>query len=188
MGFEELAHELEKHSEAEGRKIISSAEKAAEKVIEAANEKSAEIIRAAKKEASEFAEQESAERLTSAKLEAKKIVDEAKDDSVETALAQVWQQFRSDSLKKPAYSAIFSRLLSEGISELGKSEAVAYVRDEDRSLVQGMKLAKLPSEYSGGLILESLDGKVRVNKTLEEEFLRIRESLRKEIYARLFLG
>ncbi len=186
MGFEELAHELEKHSEAEGRKIVGAAERAAEKAVEAANEKAADSVRAAKKEASEFAEQESAERLTSAKLDAKKIVDEAKDDSVEEALAQVWQQFRSDSLKRPSYAAIFSRLLAEGMAELGKSEAVAYVRDEDRPLAPGMKHAKLPSEYSGGLILESVDGKVRVNKTLEEEFLRKREALRKEIYSRLF--
>jgi len=186
MGFEELAHELEKHSEAEGRKIVGAAEKAAEKSVEAANEKAAESLRAAKKEAAEFAEQESAERLTSAKLEAKKIVDEARDDSVEEALAQVWVQFKSDSLKKPAYSALFSRLLKEGMSELGRSEAVAYVRDEDRQLVSGMKIARVPSEYSGGLILESADGKVRVNKTLEEEFACKREALRKEIYARLF--
>jgi len=186
MGFEELAHELEKHSEAEGRKMVGAAEKAAEKTVEAANEKAAESLRAAKKEASEFAEQESAERLTSAKLEAKKIVDEAKNDAVEEALAQVWEQFKSDSLKKPSYSDLFSRLLTSGMAELGRSEAVAYVRDEDRQLASGMKLARLPPEYAGGLILESVDGKVRVNKTLEEEFVRKREALRKEIYARLF--
>jgi vacuolar-type H+-ATPase subunit E/Vma4 len=63
---------------------------------------------------------------------------------------------------------------------------VVFVRDEDRPLVQGYRLAKLPSEFSGGAIIETSDGKIRVNKTLEEVFSQKKSEIRKQIYDRLF--
>ena len=186
MGFEDLAAELHKQAEAEGRKAIHSAEKSARETEEEAKEKADALLRAAKREASEYARQESAERMTSAKLSAKKIIDEARDEAVEACLRQVWQQFRSDSLRKGSYPQIFARLLSEAAKELGSGDAAAYVRDEDRGLVPGMRAEKLPAGYSGGVLLESADGKVRVNKTLEEAFAQGKTALRKQIYDKLF--
>ncbi|MFA6489195.1 MAG: V-type ATP synthase subunit E family protein [Candidatus Micrarchaeia archaeon] len=186
MGFEGLASELHKHAEAEGRKLIHAAEKNAEKIEGEAKEKADESVKAAKKDAASFVKQESSERLTSAKLSAKKIVDEARDSAVESGLEQVWAVFKSDSLKKSAYPQLLDRLVREGARELGGKDATVYVRDEDRALVSGYRLAKLPSEYSGGAILESADGKVRVNKTLEDTFAQKKLQLRKQIYDKLF--
>ena len=186
MGFDELASELHKSAEAEGRKIVHAAERGAEKAAEEAQEKADGQLKQAKKEAAAATRQEAAERLTSAKLAAKKMVGEARDEAVEASLHEVWKAFRSGSLKKSAYPALLSRLVAEGQKELGGGDAVVYVRDEDRPLVSGLKLAKLPAGYSGGAILESANGKVRVNKTLEEAFAQKKGTLRKEIYDRLF--
>lgn len=186
MGFEDLASELHRHAETEGRRLVHAAEKSAEKSAEAAKEKADESLRAAKKEAAAFVKQESSERVTSARLSAKKLLDEARDEAVFQALQQVWAEFRSASLKKSAYPALFSRLLSEGLAELGTEDAILYVRDEDRPLCGNRRTAKLPSNYSGGLILERADGKVRVSKTLEDTFALHESSLRKQIYDRLF--
>lgn len=185
MGFEDLAAELHKQAEAEGRKLLHSAEKSAMETEGQAHQKADELVRAAKKEASAYAKQESAERITSAKLSAKKITDEARDEAVEACLRQVWQQFKSDSLRK-SYPQLLERLVREGISELGFRDALLYVRDEDRGMVPGYRTAKLPQGYSGGVLLESADGKVRVNKTLEEAFAQKKSALRKQIYDRLF--
>lgn len=185
MGFEGLASELHKHAEAEGRKLIHAAEKSAEKIENEAKEKADESVKAAKKDAASFVKQESSERLTSAKLSAKKIVDEARDSAVEAGLGQVWSAFKFESLKKSAYPQLLDRLVREGIRELGTKEATVYVRDEDRALVSGYRLEKLPREYSGGAILESPDGRVRVNKTLEDVFAQKKLQLRKQIYDRL---
>jgi vacuolar-type H+-ATPase subunit E/Vma4 len=186
MGFEDLASELHKSAEAEGRKLIHAAERSSEKFEAEAKEKAEEQLRAAKKEASTYSKQEASERITSAKLSAKKIVDEAREEAVEAALRQAWSQFKSDSLKKSNYPQLLDRLMREGASELGTKDAIAYVRDEDRQLVSGFKLAKLPPEYCGGAILESPNGRVRVNKTLEEVFAQKKTALRKEIYDKLF--
>ena len=186
MGFEELASELHKSAEAEGRKIIHAAERGAEKAAEAAQEKADEQVRQAKKEAASAIRQEAAERLTSAKLAAKKMVDEARDEAVEATLHEVWKAFRASSLKKSAYPQLLSRLVAEGQKELGTADAVIYVRDEDRPLLSGLKLGKLPAEYSGGAIVESANGKVRVNRTLEEIFAQKKGELRKGIYDKLF--
>ena len=187
MGFEELANELHKGADAEGRKIIHASEKNAGKIVEDAKEKAEEIVKAAKSEAAEFAKQEASERTTSAKLAAKKMVDEARDEAVEASMEQLWQKFKSDSMKKSVYPGLMGRLVSEGIAELGTSQATIYARGEDAQYLQaGGEARKLPPEYCGGVIVESKDGKVRVNKTLEEIFAQKKSALRKEIYDRLF--
>ena len=185
MGFEELASELHKGADAEGRKLLHAAEKNSEKIVADAKEKADEIVRNAKKDAADFANQESAERLTSAKLAAKKIVDEARDEAVEASILQVWQKYKSDSMKK-GYPALLEALAKQGMAELGVSKAIVYIRDEDRMSLRGYSTKRLPAEYSGGVIVESEDGKVRTNKTLEELFAQKKPALRKEIYDRLF--
>jgi vacuolar-type H+-ATPase subunit E/Vma4 len=186
MGFEELSGELERSADSECRKILHAAEKNAEKIVEAAKADAEEAVKAAKKEATEFARQEAAERITSAKLSAKKIVDEARDEAVERSLALAWQEYRREALKKPSYSQLMARIIEEGKRELGASSPVLYVRDEDKPLVPGFSTKPLPRQYSGGAILESPNGKVSVNKTLEEIFSQKRLSLRKGIYDRMF--
>ncbi len=185
MSFEDLANELSRHAESEGKKLMNAAERAAEKTEDAAKEKAEETIRAAKKDASAYVKQESSERITSSKLSAKKIVGEARDEAVEASLKQVWQQFKSDSLRKN-YAQLLSRLVSEGAGEIGASDVTVYVRGEDAQLISGYKTAKLPSEYSGGAIIESANGKIRVNKTLEEIFAQKKSLLRKAIYDKLY--
>ena len=186
MGFEELAGELNRNAEAEGKKLIAAAERNAKKAEEEAQQKADELLRNAKKDAHAYAKQESSERLTSAKLAAKKTVDEAKDDAVEGSLHQVWNAFKSASLRKGAYPQLLQKLIADGMKELGTSEAVLYVRDEDRQLVSGYRTAKLPQQYSGGVILESSNGRIRVNRTLEEIFSQQKSALRKKIYDKLF--
>ena len=186
MGFEELAGELHRNAESEGKKLIGAAEKNAKKAEEEAQQKADELLRNAKKDAHAYAKQESGERLTSAKLAAKKTVDEAKDDAVEGSLHQVWNAFKSASLRKGTYPQLLQKLIAEGMKELGTSEAVIYVRDEDKPLISGYQTAKLPPQHSGGVVLESANGKIRVNKTLEEAFAQKKEGLRKKIYDRLF--
>jgi vacuolar-type H+-ATPase subunit E/Vma4 len=188
MGFEELTSELQKSADAEGKKIVRASERTAEKTIDDANEKARSLVDDARKEASALSKQETSERITSAKLAAKKMVDEARDEAVEKALESVWREFKANSLKKSAYPALFARLLKEAADELGDPRPTAYVRDEDKSLLSGSnyKSMRLSEEYCGGVILESSDGKVRVNRTLEEVFSQKKNELRKEIYQKLF--
>ncbi|MFA6908191.1 MAG: V-type ATP synthase subunit E family protein [Candidatus Micrarchaeia archaeon] len=186
MGFEELAGELSKGADSEGRKIIHAAEKNAGKVVEDAKGKAEEIVKAAKKEAADLAKQEASERATSAKLAAKKTLDEARDEAVEASMGQLWQRFKADSMKKSVYPGLIERLVSEGMAELGTGSAIVYARGEDAQYAKSGESRKLPQEYCGGVIVESKDGKVRVNKTLEEIFAQKKPALRKEIYDRLF--
>jgi vacuolar-type H+-ATPase subunit E/Vma4 len=188
MGFDELASELHRSAEAEGRKIAEAAEKAAGKVVGEAQDRAADSIKAAKKEAAELSEQESSERVTSARLAAKKILDEARDHAVEQTLREAWGKYKSAALRRDAYSALLSRLVKEGAGELGSAAGsiTVYCRAEDAQLLAGYRVARLPAEYSGGAIVESQDGRVRVNRTLEEEFAQKKPLLRKQIYDKLF--
>jgi len=187
MGFEELVSELSRNADAEGKKHLRAAEKNSEKIVEEAHEKADTIVKAAKKEATDLSKQESSERITSAKMSAKKMLDEARDEAVEKSLVQVWQKFKSSALGKSTYPALLNRLAREGMDEIGSEERpTLYIRDEDRPLVSGFSTKKLPPEYSGGVIVESANGRVRVNKTLEELFAQRKMQLRKQAYDKLF--
>ncbi|MFA6214550.1 MAG: V-type ATP synthase subunit E family protein, partial [Candidatus Micrarchaeia archaeon] len=143
MGFEELAGELHKGADAEGKKIIHAAQKNADRIAEEAKAKAEETVKAAKKEATEFAKQEASERATSAKLAAKKMVDEARDEAVEASMEQLWRRFKSDSMKKSVYPGLLERLAAEGTSELGAGQAVVYARDEDAQYVRAAEVRRL---------------------------------------------
>ena len=186
MGFEELATELHKGADTEGKRMIHASEKNAGKIVEDAKEKAEEILKAAKKEAAEFAKQEASEKTTSAKLAAKKMVDDARDEAVEESVKQLWQRFKADAMKKSVYPGLMGKLVSDGTTELGTANVAVYARDEDAQYIKASEVRKLPAEYCGGVIVESMDGKVRVNKTLEEMFAQKKPALRKEIYTRLF--
>ena len=132
MGFDELATELHKSAEAEGKKLTNAAEKNAARIVQAAQEKADDGVKAARKEVSAQIKQESSERITSAKLAAKKIVDEARDEAVEAALHDVWKSFKASSLRRGAYQELLNRLVREGLEELGAKDAVVYVRGRIR--------------------------------------------------------
>ena len=114
------------------------------------------------------------------------MVDEAREEAVEASISQVWNRFRSDSMKKSSYPELLNALVKEGMAELGASQAIVYARDEDKQHLSGYQFKKLPQEYCGGVIVESQSGKVRVNRTLEDIFAQKKPQLRKDIYDRLF--
>jgi V/A-type H+-transporting ATPase subunit E len=186
MGLDSLKREIEREAEAEGRKILDDAERESRETVKGA-EKGAKLKETdAEAEAQKLLASEKSERIVATRLEAKKIRADAKEEAIKESLGSVWKQFAALP-KGKEYPALLGRLVSDGTREIGAGAKV-YVRKEDRGLLKdmGADLAEKPIGCAGGAIIESADGKVRVDNTLEQLFEEKREEIRKEIYGRLF--
>ncbi len=127
---------------------------------------------------------ESAEAIANAHLEAKRELAKAKGELVDSVEKQVWAELLKVRKNKDAYAKLLHKLISTGAKALGSGDAIVYVRAEDRSLVGDLKDAKLARESvvcSGGAIITSADGRVRIDNTLEALLEEKRDAMRIEI-------
>ncbi|NLX49236.1 MAG: hypothetical protein GXY82_05070 [Methanospirillum sp.] len=90
---------------------------------------------------------------------------------------------------------VLEHLIREALEALGEKRARVHVDPRDESAVRSI-LAGLPGELeaipdletTGGVVVESADGLVRVDNTFEARLSRAAEVHRQEIYRRLFGG
>jgi len=87
----------------------------------------------------------------------------------------------------PGYSKFLTQRVKEGLEELSVSNPVVHVCKGDKKFLKGIK-AKVAEDLSGmgGAVIESADGTVRVDCSLETLFEDKRELLRKKLYERMF--
>lgn len=128
--------------------------------------------------------------LGSAELEARnstlRSLEEASNRIVQDSLSAVAE-------KRPAaYEKALAKLIAEGAQVIGK-DAVVYCNAKDKKLVgsiakelnskSGLKLSigDKAIDATGGVILQSSDGTIRYDNTLEARLDRIRPQLRREI-------
>ncbi|HNT60779.1 MAG TPA: V-type ATP synthase subunit E, partial [Candidatus Bilamarchaeaceae archaeon] len=89
--------------------------------------------------------------------------------------------------KDKAYPRFLNSLVEKGMKELGEERAVVHVAKADRKHLRGGKYqVKDGLDAWGGCVVESADGNVRVDLTLESLLSQKRDVLRKRLYASLF--
>lgn len=186
MGFDALAHEIEKKAGEEAKRIMHEADAAAEKIIAEAHAASKHKVAQAKGEVSSYLETEKSERLTSAKLACSKKIADAKEQAVLNSLGLVWEEMLKVR-NSPAYKKLLHSLAESATEELGTSNVLLFTNSADRKYFAGTKYRLGDSiQCSGGIIAEKKDASVRVDMTLEAIFEEKKDDLRKRIFAMLF--
>ena len=128
--------------------------------------------------------------LGSAELEARnstlRALEEATNKIVQDSFGAVTEK------RSAAYEQALAKLISEGALIIGK-DAIVHCNTKDRKLVgsiakelnskNGMKLTVSDKSIGamGGVVLESNDGTIRYDNSLEARLERIRPQLRREI-------
>lgn len=116
--------------------------------------------------------------------------------AVESRLEERMRALRADTAAYPGY---LRGLLLEGAAQLGGGELRVRADRSDHALVEGL-LQQLRDELGGqgvtldpepvqtvaGLLLQSADGRVRVDQTFEGRLARLRPQLQQVILERLF--
>ncbi|MFH1722815.1 MAG: V-type ATP synthase subunit E family protein [Candidatus Altiarchaeota archaeon] len=184
MGLNELEEELTANAEKEISAIKNASEHQESSILSDARNKAKEIKAEALSEGKARAESERRGALASARLEAKRILNQAREEAVNENLneiREVLSQIRDDN----RYPKILQNLVDEGLKELGDDSTV-YVNKGDEKLVKAKKISEKEIESVGGVIIESSDGRIRVDSTIDSLFHQKTEYLRRQIFSELF--
>jgi len=186
VGLNDLKKEMLRKAQKEAERIASGQKEKDNALLADARKEGKRVVEEAKKEVALLIENERNEQTAAARLQARKIISDAKEDVVERALEQAFEELKK-LRNSDEYKEIFASLIKEGLREIGK-DAVVYVNKNDAKLAHGpgVKLADKFIDCAGGALIESRDGRVRVDNTLEASFEEKKESLRKEVFTRIF--
>ena len=184
MGLDELRKGVLDRAREEARAVAKEAEAEASAMLEKAREQRRELMEAARREARELVEAERSEAVANARLEAKRELAKAREELVASVERQVWKELLKARRGRRKYAKLLHSLIEGGRKALGGGGALVYVNAQDRKLVGELRDAKLAREHlqcSGGAVVTSEDGRVRIDNTLEALFAEKADRMRIEI-------
>ena len=167
------------------RQIVEQAEQERQRILEDANStisrEENEILRNALTEAEGIKRREISEVRHQAKL----LEQSEKDKILSSVLDGVKARLRESTRDPNAYFGYLTRLAVDGIRQLGMDNVNIHLTSEGLKRIDlaqftheisklaspiKVEIAKEPIEASGGLIVASKDGKIRIVNTLEQRF------------------
>ncbi|MDD5336899.1 MAG: V-type ATP synthase subunit E family protein [Candidatus ainarchaeum sp.] len=174
-----------KEARKEGESALQKAEAELETEFAKIRSEGEAKVKSSEEEARKLVESERRERLSWAKLEAKRVLAEAREDAVNTAIEGLIDEIKAYSRTRD-YAAKLRKSVSSVISEF-QGKVVVHVRKADKNLIS-LPDASVSGDADilGGAIVESKDGKLRMDLSMEELLEANRDAVRKDIYAALF--
>lgn len=188
MGIENLKGSLLSEASDEAQKLVDSAQTHVNAMVEEERSKRTAMKKDAEKEVEKMLQEQRNERIAWARLESKRIIAEAKEDAIQAVLEDFFDSLKAVR-KSPEYKRFLTARVTEAMAELGEDSTVHLVKG-DKTIAAALKSTKVVEDLDGlgGAIVESADGKFRMNLTLETLFELSRDEVRKEIYEALFGG
>lgn len=186
MSFENLVADLEKDAKTQEDKIIKDAANQADAIRAQTKEQIAQLMQNAKREAAQTIEEKKSE-ISTANINARKIIADGRNQAVEKALTEVKEHLQEYTNSKQ-YTALLTKLVQEAVDSLGtKQNTVVICRKEDAALLKKNGFNTQPSlEAIGGVIVQSKDGKIKINSTFENLLSEHADELRQTMFFELF--
>lgn len=186
MGIEKLKGSLLSEANKEAETIVASAEAHVRNMLDEEKAKGSATKAEAEKEVEKLLEEQRNERIAWARLETKRMMAEAREDAIKDVLEEFFSVLEG-MRKSPEYKKFMKSSVEKAAAELGGRVTVHVVKGE-KELVPKLKDATVVDDLQGlgGALVESGDGKTRINLTLETLFEAKRDDLRKQIYEKLF--
>lgn len=167
------------------RQIVEQAEQERQRILEDANStisrEENEILRNAQTEAEGIKRREISEVRHQAKL----LEQSEKDKILSSVLDGVKTRLRESTRDQKAYFGYLTRLAVDAIHQLGMDNVNIHLTSDDLKRIDlaqfmheiskvtsaiKLEIAKEPIEASGGVIVTSKDGKIKIVNTLEQMF------------------
>jgi vacuolar-type H+-ATPase subunit E/Vma4 len=120
--------------------------------------------------------------LSEARRMTRRSILDAKEELIQECFDQARQQLQS--LSGDEYRKVFTRLIDRSLTLVGDNAVATLTRDADKSFMSAYPKIKVKPGITGGLgglILESVDGKVVVNNTFDAILNRQMEEIRTEV-------
>jgi V/A-type H+/Na+-transporting ATPase subunit E len=210
-GVDTIIAHIDKGAEEQAAAVLADARRKADGLLAEAREQAAEKERAARSRGEQEARRESQRILAEARIQARRACVKAQEDGVKQAFAQARQMLQSlaDSGASDgrSYADILKRLIIESAIAADTAELEVQVRPADRALLSAAMLADSAAEAgratgrtitlvpgdepvaaSGGAVVRSRDGRVRVDNTFEARIVRFMDAIRTRVARELFAG
>lgn len=188
--IDKILNQTEKNILLNIQSALSESEKTLDNAIPKLEQEYDKIILDGKKEADKIEKQ----IIGSSDLEARNkqllALEEAIDKVFSKAIDQISNIDRSSD-----YSNLIKTLLDESTKILGTTQVIIYTNSKDRNVVQGV-LSKYPgAELShetidclGGITVQSKDGAMKFDNTIDARIQRLKPLIRKEIATKFGVG
>lgn len=187
MGIEQLTAEILAEAKNEAKQITEGAEAEKKRILDEEKKAVSATLSQAEAEATALVESQRRERVAWARLEAKKLEGDAREEVIRDALDALYAQMEKFR-KSKEYGDFLSARVEEGVKEIGVSNPTIHLCKGDKKFLKNNSKAKVVEDLEGigGAIVESADGAVRVDLTMETLFEDKKEFLRKKLYEKLF--
>lgn len=185
MGLEKITSSLLKEGEEEAGKIIEAARWHVRKMVEEKRANEQQLRANVQIEVKKILEEQRNERLAWARLEAKRIIAEAREDAIKKALDEIYNLAHS-LRKSDEYSNYLSKKVALAVDELS-GKAIVHVVKGDKKLYSKLKVrVEEDLDALGGAVVESADGKMRIDLRLETLFEMKSDKIRGKLAEELF--
>ncbi len=187
MGIEKLKNSLLSEASSEAENIVKTAESHVDGMLKEERAKRKAMEADADKEIEKLLDEMRNERIAWARLEAKRITSEAREDAIKNVLEDLFKEL-GKIRKNPQYKGFLKKAVADAVAELGKGSKVHVLKGE-KSLLPKLDAAVVEDlKGLGGALVESPDGKIMMDLTLETLFDTRRDEIRKQISEKLFGG
>lgn len=188
MGIEKLKSSLLSEANEDAQKIVEAAESHVKGMLSEERSRKTAMREKAEKDVERLLKEQRNERIAWARLESKRIIAEAREDALKNVLEQFFEDLKGVR-KSPEYKRFMKAAVSEAAAELGRG-AVVHLAKGDKKTVPVPRGCKVSEDLAGlgGVMVESADGKIRMDLTLETLFDIRRDDIRKEVSEKLFGG
>ncbi|MDO8633734.1 MAG: V-type ATP synthase subunit E [archaeon] len=186
MSLEQLSRQLLSDAKKEANAVILRAEKEKERILSEAEEEKKQVLAQARKKAQELSERQKMEIISAASIRAKQIIDGEKNAAVEKALVVVFGEMCLAGNSRQ-YEKLLKKLAEEGQKELGK-DSIIIVNEKDHAAAKKLfaSVSKESAPISGGAIVSTRDGRIRVDNSFEAIFEQNKDALKRDVFLELF--
>jgi len=191
-GMDKIGEAILDKVKAEAKDIIREAEARAKEEIEQAKEQQVARQEEQKSKFIQGAKEEATRIESQALVKVRQELSRAKADAINEIISRVKKELSAASSDKSA----FLSLLKEATDVIGIDKVRVYVSPKDKSMAQKLlgedkglakKIVEIKEhDYAGGVIVEDIKGKIRIDNTYETRLEMLLPRLLPEIGEELF--
>lgn len=192
MALQEMIKDLEEQAREAGEKILADARVNAKKILEEAEKEGEELCEESLNRVKQNLEVEKAKILGSANFYVQKRIIKTKEQIIGELFSKLGKTIEKE-LNSGSQEAIFKELADEALSKIKSQKIKVFVNGKDKALAKKL-LADNGLDYQlqdnlksiGGLKVESEDGRIAIDNTIETRLQKIRQFYEPIIIANLF--
>lgn len=186
-GLEGVKADLRKHAEEKSARELEQGDAEGQRIVEQARAQAKQVLERFEQEARLQAAEESL-RVSAARLRAGKIVAEAREKCIASTISEMMGLLASGASPRNAsnsgYEKLFAKLARQALKQV--EGGVIRCRKQDAPLARKAGRVGEPIDCSGGLVIESADGRVRLDGTFEGLLEEHKDELNKKAFELLF--